>query len=97
MNKLNLSNIQGKRVLIVGLGKSGIAAAQAMVKLEAVVSVQDSKEREKVDGQLINFLESKNVTLYLGGEMPLDMRMFDMMILSPGVYPEADYVRDAES
>ena len=97
MNKLNLSNIQGKRVLIVGLGKSGIAAAQAMVKLEAVVSVQDSKEREKVDGQLINFLESKNVTLYLGGEMPLDMRMFDMMILSPGVNPEADYVRDAES
>ena len=47
MNNLNLENIKGKRVLVVGLGKSGIAAVQAMLKLGADVSVQDSKEAEQ--------------------------------------------------
>ena len=33
--KANLNNIKNKRVLIVGLGRSGIAAAQAMLRLQA--------------------------------------------------------------
>ena len=43
MFNMNLENIKGKRVLIVGMGKSGIAAAQAMLKLGANVTIQDSK------------------------------------------------------
>ena len=61
MFNMNLENIKGKRVLIVGMGKSGIAAAQAMLKLGANVTIQDSKEREKADAQLLAFLEGKNV------------------------------------
>lgn len=45
MENINLNNIKGKRVLIVGMGKSGIAAIQAMLKLGAEVTVQDSKMR----------------------------------------------------
>ena len=45
----NLNNIRNKKVLIVGLGKSGIAAAQAMLRLSAEVSIQDSKKEEKID------------------------------------------------
>ena len=59
MENLNLENIRNKRVLVVGLGKSGIAAVQAMLKLGAIVSVQDSKEAAAVDGQLLNFLKGK--------------------------------------
>ena len=33
MENINLNNIKGKRVLIVGMGKSGVAAIQAMLKL----------------------------------------------------------------
>ena len=43
MENMNIKNIKGKHVLVVGLGKSGIAAVQAMLKLGAKVSVQDSK------------------------------------------------------
>lgn len=56
MENMNIKNIKGKHVLVVGLGKSGIAAIQAMLKLGAEVSVQDSKSPDQVDGQLINFL-----------------------------------------
>ena len=55
MENKNLENIKGKKVLIVGMGKSGIAAVQAMLALGAEVSIQDAKERNAVDGQLLNF------------------------------------------
>ena len=61
MYNMNLENIKDKRVLIVGMGKSGVAATQAMLKLGADVTIQDSKERENTDAQLLNFLEGKNV------------------------------------
>ena len=64
MYNMNLENIKDRRVLIVGMGKSGVAAAQAMLKLGANVTIQDSKEREKTDVQLLNFLEGKNVKCY---------------------------------
>ncbi|MBQ8562665.1 MAG: UDP-N-acetylmuramoyl-L-alanine--D-glutamate ligase [Firmicutes bacterium] len=96
---MNIKNIKGKKVLVVGLGKSGIAAIQAMLKLGAEVSVQDSKSLEQVDVQVINFLTSslggENMGLYLGTTPP-DMSEFDMMILSPGVDPELPFVREAE-
>ena len=96
MSKYNIDNITGKRVLIVGLGNSGKAAVQAMVKLGAVVSVQDNKKEEDIDPQLLAFLKDKSVTCYLGCQ-PDDMTAFDMMILSPGVSPELDFIKSAEN
>ena len=46
---MNVNNMKDKKVLIVGLGKSGIAAAQAMIRLESEVCIQDSKKEENVD------------------------------------------------
>ena len=95
MNNLNLENIKGKRVLVVGMGKSGIAAVQAMLKLGAEVAVQDAKEAENVDKQLINFLAGKGVECYFH-EIPEHVENFDMLILSPGVNPELPFIREAE-
>ena len=91
----NLNNMQNKKVLIVGLGKSGIAAAQAMLRLSAEVSIQDSKKEENIDGQLLAFLRGKGVTCYFD-RVPADMGQFDMLILSPGVSPELAFIREAK-
>ena len=96
MENLNLENIKNKRVLVVGLGKSGIAAVQAMLKLGAIVSVQDSKEAAAVDGQLLTFLKGKGVECYFH-EIPEHVEKFDMLILSPGVNPELDFIREAKA
>ena len=96
MENLNLENIRNKRVLVVGLGKSGIAAVQAMLKLGAIVSVQDSKEAAAVDGQLLNFLEGKGVECYFH-KIPEHVEKFDMLILSPGVNPELDFIQEAKA
>lgn len=91
----NLNNIRNKKVLIVGLGKSGIAAAQAMLRLSAEVSIQDSKKEEKIDGQLLAFLRGRGVTCYFD-RVPADMGQFDMLILSPGVSPELAFIKEAQ-
>lgn len=86
--------MKDKKVLVVGMGKSGKAAVQAMLKLGAHVSVQDSKDEEKIEPQLLHFLKEKNVTCYLGC-IPDDMGAFDMLILSPGVPVELEFIRKA--
>ena len=93
--RANLDNIKNKNVLVIGLGRSGKAAIQAALKLGAKVSVQDSKKREEVDPQLLAFLEGKEVTCYFGMN-PEDMAGFDMLILSPGVSPELEFIKKAQ-
>jgi len=86
--------LENKKVLVVGLGKSGIAAAQALVKRGAVVSVQDSKSPDGIDPQLITYLTNENVTCYFASE-PKEPASFDLIVLSPGVSPELPFVKEA--
>ncbi len=92
---VNLENMKYKKVLVVGLGKSGIAASQAMLRLGAEVSIQDSKRVESVDAQLTAFLRGKGVRCYFA-QTPPDMGAFDMLILSPGVSPELPFIQEAQ-
>ena len=92
----NIDNIKNKKILIVGFGKSGIAAMEAMVKLQADVYVQDSKTEDKVDSKLVSFLKENGVKYYFGSK-PEDMTIFDMLILSPGVPPELEFIQQAKA
>lgn len=83
------------KVLIVGMGNSGQAAVQAMVKLGADISVQDSKTEDNMDPQLLTFLKENNIKCYLG-EIPEDMAAFDMLIVSPGVPLELAFIKEAK-
>ena len=89
-------SMKDKKVLVVGMGKSGIAATQAMIKLGAKVSVQDSKPESEIDPSLVSFIKGQEVETYFDC-IPQDMGAFDMMILSPGVSPELPFVQEAES
>lgn len=96
MAKDKISSMKNKKVLVVGTGKSGKAAAQAMAKLGAQVSVQDSKAEDELDPQLLTFFRDKNINCYLGRQ-PDNMSEFDMVILSPGVPPELDFINEAKA
>lgn len=96
MNTTNADNIKKKKVLVVGFGRSGQAAAQELVRVGAYVSVQDSSEEEKFDPNLISFFRDNGVVFYLGSQ-PEDMADFDMIVLSPGVSPELDFIKYAIS
>ena len=92
----NLDNIKGKNVLIVGLGRSGTAAIQALIDLGASVTVQDRRSEKSFDRNFISFLKGKDVDCYFNS-LPPDMGSFDMIILSPGASPELDFVQEGKA
>ncbi|MGI6730745.1 MAG: UDP-N-acetylmuramoyl-L-alanine--D-glutamate ligase [Anaerovoracaceae bacterium] len=87
-----MNQLENKKVLIIGLGKSGIAAAQALLKLGAKVSVYDKKNEEEMDSQLIQFFINKNVECFFNIE-PDNLDTLDMVVISPGVPLELDLVQ----
>lgn len=93
--RTNLDNITGRNILIVGLGKSGTAACQTMLDLNAKVSVQDKRTEREFDPGFINYLRGRGITCYFD-EIPPDMGIFDMIILSPGASPELPFVQEAK-
>ena len=82
-------------MLVVGLGKSGKAAARALTEAGAEVTVQDSKTPDKLDTQFLQFMQNENIKSYLGS-IPEDMTAYDMLVLSPGVPPTLDYIKQAK-
>lgn len=76
-----------KKVIVVGLARSGIHAAERLIEAGAIVTLNDSKET--VEG-----IEHLKATLDLGGKPShLD---YDIMVLSPGVPTELDFVLKAK-
>ncbi len=90
-----MNQLENKKILVVGMGKSGIAATQALLKLGAVVSVYDRKEENKIDIQLIQFLRNKNVACYFGEE-PNNTGDLDMVVISPGVPLDTSFLYKAK-
>lgn len=80
-----------KKILVVGLGRSGIAASQVLCRLGAKVWVQDNKTADKIDGQLLSFFKTSGVGLFLGKEPSVEEN-FDIMVVSPGVDPHLEWI-----
>lgn len=90
-------SLRNTPVLVIGMGKSGRAAVEVLCGLGAVVSVQDSNTADKMDAGFVDFLKKNNVKMYFG-EIPEDMSVFDMLVMSPGVPTDLPFVcaaRDA--
>ncbi|GAB4267589.1 UDP-N-acetylmuramoyl-L-alanine--D-glutamate ligase [Thermincola ferriacetica] len=80
MEALNLKN---KRVLVVGIGKSGLAVAGFLAGKGASVTITDKKARQDL-GQAVNSLP-KEVTVAAGAYPEVTPDSFDMVVTSPGV------------
>lgn len=92
---MELSELTGKRILIVGLAKTGVSLARLLSKHGAVVTISDHKSKAELSSHL-EMLEGLNVTLELGGHTPKTFLNQDLIILSPGVPPHLkifDYAR----
>ncbi len=77
-------DIQGKRVLVVGLGKSGISAAMFLQSRGAQVTVSDSKAESQLSREIPTLLD-KGVIVETGGHGERTFRDQDLIVLSPGV------------
>lgn len=75
-------DLSGKKVLVVGLARSGMAAIRVLKKLGAEVTLSESKKKEDI--KEIGFLNENNVEI-VGQDMSVFERDFDFVVKNPGV------------
>jgi UDP-N-acetylmuramoylalanine--D-glutamate ligase len=79
-------DLQGKRAVVIGLGRSGIAAARLLLEKGARVVGTDAAARERLAPEAID-LEKAGATLAVGGHDPAIFSDVDLIVISPGVPP----------
>lgn len=77
--------LKGKKVLIIGAAKSGVAAARFVAAHGGRVCLNDIKERQEFDPRLIESLEGLGLDLVLGRHAEISVEQPDLLIPSPGV------------
>jgi len=76
--------LKGKKVLVVGLGKSGLAAALFLRHKGAQVTVSDVRSAEALAKDIPALLE-EGIMVEAGGHGLLTFRRQDLIVVSPGV------------
>src|SRR5216683_2955704 len=77
-------DLNGKRVLVVGLGKSGVASALFLKAHGARVTVSDTKTGEELHSE-IPLLLDHGITVETGGHGERTFRGQDLIVVSPGI------------
>ncbi|MBQ6126862.1 MAG: UDP-N-acetylmuramoyl-L-alanine--D-glutamate ligase [Erysipelotrichaceae bacterium] len=83
---------KNKKVLVVGLARSGMAAIKILHKLGAQITLSEKKEPNQKEKE---YLESIGVEI-LNQDMSVFERDFDLVIKNPGVPPVSPIVRKLE-
>ena len=83
-----MSIYAGKKVIVIGLARSGMCAANLLKDLGAIVSVTDSADnpalRERAED-----LRSKGIAVEIGRHTVDFIRGQGLAVVSPGVHPES--------
>ena len=89
---------ENKKILILGMARSGVAAARILIKKNNEVIINDLKEEEKHDKDTIRELKDLGVKLILGSH-PDDLLddSFNYLIKNPGIRDDHKYVLKANA
>ena len=79
-----MMDLKGKKVLVVGLGKSGLAAALFLRRRGAHVTVSDARSAEALAKDIPALLD-EGIMVETGGHGLLTFRRQDLIVVSPGV------------
>ncbi|KRL63470.1 UDP-N-acetylmuramoyl-L-alanine--D-glutamate ligase [Lactobacillus psittaci] len=91
-----IQTYNGKNVLVLGLGKSGFAVSELLLKLGAKVTLNDKQDLSK--NEHAHELEKLGVRV-IGGTHPIELleqEQFDYFVKNPGIPYENPMVKKAE-
>lgn len=88
--------LKGKKVLVVGLGVSGFAAALFLRRRGAQVTVSDLRSAEALAKHIPALLDA-GVNVEAGGHGHATFRRQDLIVLSPGVAPNTPEMDEART
>ena len=88
--------LRGKRVLVVGLARTGVATAMFCAARRAAVTATDSRTENEIGAEIAKLREA-GVTLELGGHQEKTFLAQDLIIPSPGVPADASLLQSARA
>jgi UDP-N-acetylmuramoylalanine--D-glutamate ligase len=91
-----MMELKGRKVLVVGLGKSGLAAALFLRRKGAQVTVSDVRSAESLASEIPALLE-EGIMVEAGGHGLLTFRRQDLIVVSPGVPLDTPELAQARS
>lgn len=80
-------DLAGKKVMVVGLGRTGVALTKFLVSRGAQVTVSDHKSPAELANYL-DVIDSLEINYDLGGHTPRTFIEQELIVLSPGISPE---------
>ncbi len=88
-----MGGLDFSRVLIVGLGRSGVAAARLAVRDGAEVWITDQRREQEIKEPLAGL--PSDVRCFLGGHPEMCLDGVDLLVTSPGVAPDVEILQAA--
>lgn len=89
-----MNSYKGKNAAVLGLGRSGEAAAILLFALGARVTVLDSAEAEKFDASKLQKLSDMGLQVVVGRSAEEIEASYDLAVLSPGIDPKCTLVQN---
>ncbi len=84
-------DIKGKKVIVVGLGRSGRGAVELLLSQGARVDISDAADNELIRKEA-EYLGSQGIKVELGGHTRKFVRGHQIAVVSPGVRPDAPVI-----
>jgi UDP-N-acetylmuramoylalanine--D-glutamate ligase len=88
--------LRGKRVLVVGLARTGVATALFCAARGARVTATDSRTQPEI-GEMVATLQDAGVTLEFGGHQEKTFLEQDLIVPSPGVPADEAHLQAARA
>ena len=88
--------LNGKRVLVVGLGRSGVASALFLKSRGARVTVSDTKSEDQLRDEIPALLD-QGIAVETGGHGERTFQNKDLIVVSPGVPVDAQPIVQARA
>lgn len=91
-----MADWSGKKVLVLGLGRSGVSAAEYLVQRGADVLLSEFAEVDEKKQELAEKLRNLGVRVETGGHSEEAMSHSDIVVVSPGIAPSTDIIQKLE-
>ena len=86
-------SLEGKKVLILGLGVSNLPLIDYLYENKANIFVADAKELEEFDSNIVDKINKYNIKYSLGKDYMNSVEGFEINFRSPRILPTNDKSR----
>ena len=84
-----------KHITVLGLAKSGLAAARKLASLGAKVLSSDVKPEDQGEPKIVNELKAKGIEIELGGHTSKTIETAQEIVVSPGIHLDITVLEQA--